>query len=352
VKKLLFVANIILLLTIFTGCADEGPDIDFESAIPVKVEAVELKSIREYVIATGTVQASQEAVFKSEQAGYYKLQHNSVTGKSYAMGDRVISGQVIIVLNNPEYENQVMIESKKLNYEISKREFDKQKNLYEKGGVTLRELTDAERTFIDSRYSYNNAQIQLAKLRTTSPFDGILVELDYYSPNQLVEPGQPLATVMDYSKLYCEIKLPGKEMANISTDQKALIFNYTHPLDTLKGVIQQVSPALDPESRMFTASLLIDNDSLLLRPGMFVKVMIITAEKEETVVIPREIVQERQQGKVVFVVEKGIAVQRSIETGLSNRDEFEIISGVEAEERIVVDGFETLRQRSRVRVIK
>jgi hypothetical protein len=152
---------ILLLLPLFflavIGCEDEGPDIDVESSIPVRVEQVELKSIEEYALATGTVLAANEALLKAQQSGLYRMQNNPHTGKPFAMGDPVRQGESVIVLFNPEFENQVTIDSKKLNYEISEREFAKQQKLYEKGGITLRELTDAERTFIDSRYSYDNA---------------------------------------------------------------------------------------------------------------------------------------------------------------------------------------------------
>ena len=84
-------------------------------------------------------------------------------------------------IDNPEQENNIKIESQKLNLDISKREFEKQQSLYEKGGVTLRELKDSERSYIDSKYNHDNALIQLAKLKIRASFDGIIVDIPYYT---------------------------------------------------------------------------------------------------------------------------------------------------------------------------
>ncbi|MCK4858136.1 MAG: efflux RND transporter periplasmic adaptor subunit [candidate division Zixibacteria bacterium] len=341
-----------LFVILVCGCEEEGPDIDVESAIPVTVETITLGEIKEYVFATGTVRAAREAELIAEQPGSYSLLTNPRTGKPFAMGDRVAAGDLIARLANPELENQVMLDSKKLNYEISEREFTKQKQLFEKGGVTLRELTDAERAYIDARYSYDNARLQLDKLKITAPFDGILVNLTYYTPAQQLNINSPIARVMEYRKLYCELSLPESEMPRVAVDQHAAVTNYTHPDDTLGAVVAQVSPALDPASRMFAVTVTIDNDSLLLRPGMFVKVDIVVAKKESAVVIPKDVVLERRGGKRVFVAEKGIAVERKIEIGLSNPDRVEVLSGLEADERLIITGFETLRHRSRIKVLK
>ncbi len=344
----LFVAMALLL----AGCGDDGPDVDVESAIPVRVEQVTSQPMRAYAFATGTVLASNDATLTALQSGYYRLQTNPRTGKPFAMGDRVQQGEAIVVFLNPEFEYSVAFDSKKLNFEVSEREFEKQKSIFDKGGITLRELTDAERTAIDARYAFENASIQLAKLKTTAPFAGFIVDLPYYSRNQLVDAGALIAQVMDYSKLHADITLPGSEITQVKPNQEALITNYNNPNDTLIGKVTQVSPALDPDSRMFKVALEIDNDSLLLRAGMFVKIDIIVEEKDSTLVIPKDVILDNRGNKQVFVVQKGIAVERTLETGLSNRTDIEVISGLEEKDQLVVEGFETLRNRSRVKVVK
>lgn len=349
-KFVLSLIAVLLLLTL--GCSEDDLNIDVESAIPVRVEGLEFQPIKEYAFATGTAYSVNDAILKTEQVGFYNLLKNRRTGQQFAMGDEIKAGEVVVRLKNPEYENQIAFDSKKLNFDISQREFDKQKDIYDKGGITLRELTDAERAFIDSRYAFDNAKLQLAKLEMTAPFDGVIVDLPFHGPNQLIAIGETMVQFMDYTRLFCEVTLPGREADRVLRDQSALVTNYSQPEDTLIGRVTQVSPALDPESRMFKLTIEINNDSLTLRPGMFVKVDIIVDQKDSALVIPRDIILDRRGSKTVFVVEKGIAVQRTLETGLSNQNEIEVLSGLEEKERLVTEGFETLRHRSRVKVIK
>ncbi|UCC45346.1 MAG: efflux RND transporter periplasmic adaptor subunit [Candidatus Zixiibacteriota bacterium] len=348
----IFVVPLTCLVLVISGCQEDGPEIDVQSSIPVRVEEIKYQPFQAYAFATGTVSAVKEATLKAQQAGYYQLQSNPRTGRPFAMGDRVVRGEVIVRLVNAEFENQIGYDSKKLNHDISQREYDKQKALYDKGGVTLRELTDAERTFIDARYSFDNATLQLAKLSITAPFNGYLVDLPFYSANQLVEVGSLICQVMDYSRLYSEVTLPGKEMSRVKQGQETLVTNYGRPDDTLFGVVTQVSPALDPDSRMFKVGIEISNDSLFMRPGMFAKIDIIVERRDSAIVIPKDIVLERRGDKVVYVVDRGIAVEHHLDIGLSNRQEVEVLNGLEVNDRLVVEGFETLRNRSKVKVTK
>ncbi|MBU1320688.1 MAG: efflux RND transporter periplasmic adaptor subunit [candidate division Zixibacteria bacterium] len=351
-KQRFLAVTILMIAVLAIGCEDDGPDIDIESAVPVDVEDITLKPIREYVFATGTVLATEDAELKAEQGGFYRLNTNPRTGKPFAMGDAVKKGDVIVYLENQEFVNSVQFDSRKINFDISQREFEKQKTLYDKGGVTLRELTTAEQAFINSKYAYDNALLQLNKLKFAAPFDGILVDLSYYSLGQKVEVAADIGRVMNYSNLYSEVSLPGKEMSRIRVDQNVQVTNYAYPDDTLSGVVSQISPALDPDSRTFKVRVSISNADLLLRPGMFVRIDVVVAEKDSTVVIPKDIILDRRGARTVFVVEKGIAIERQIETGLANRTEIEVISGLKEDERLVVRGYETLQNRSRIKVVK
>lgn len=344
--------TLLCFLILSMSCGNPDTEVDVEIASPVSVEEVTLKPIEEFVTATGTVSATQDAELKSETSGYYRLAINPETGKSFVLGDFVKKDQVIIYLDNPEQENTIRIESQKLDLDISKSEYEKQKSLYEMGGVTLRELKNAEISYINSKYSYDNALIQLAKLKITAPFDGIIGDLPYYTEGVKVDAGSETVHMLNYKKLNMGINLPGKLLGRIKEGQPVRVINYTLSEKVLPGKITQVSPVLDSETRTFKASIDIDNPDLLLRPGMFVKTEIIVASADSTIVIPKDIIMSRRNRKIVYVVDRGTAFERSITTGLENPDEVEVTEGLEIEERLVVDGFETLRNRSKVKIVR
>ncbi len=100
------------------------------------------------------------------------------------------------------------------------------------------------------------------------------------------------------------------------------------------------------------ASISISNPNYLLRPGMFVKADIIINHKDSVIVIPKSIILSRQRGKTVFVVDRGVAAERIIETGLENLTDIEVTRGLVKNDRVVTGGFETLSNKSKVKIIK
>ncbi len=339
-------------LLFLSGCQQGGAPEQADTTIPVRVTAVEQSSIQELVTATGTVYAVKDSILLTEQAGRYALQKNPRTGRPFVMGDSVAANTLIASLDNPEYVNGIAMDSKKLSLESAEREHTKQQSIYEKGGITLSEVKTAEKAMIDARYSLDNAQISLAKLEVRAPFKGILVDIPHITAGEWVAAGETVAVLMDYSRLYAELTLPGKEMARIQQNQGVTIGNYSQEKQNLAGKVTQISPALDPTSRMFKIRIEASNPDLLLKPGMFVRADIVVQEKKDVIVIPKDIILDRRGRKIVYVVQRGIALERRIELGIETSDSVEVLEGLTLEDSLVTEGFETLRNRSRVKVIE
>lgn len=342
----------IALLIVFASCGGGGGVPDTEIAAPVSVREITLQPIEEYIVGTGTVKAAKEVMMKSESPGFYALLDNPETRRPFALGDFVEADREVIRLDNPERESEIKIESKRLSLETSRREFEKQQSLYDKGGVTLGDLRESERAYMDAEYNYQNAVIQLAKMSITAPFGGVITGLPYHTGGVKVDTGTEMVQIMNYRELYLEVDLPGKDLGRVKADQSVRVMSYSMPDDTLSGRVTQVSPALDPDSRSFTASIHIANPAWLFRPGMFIKAEIVVAQRDSAVVVPKEIVLAKRKGKVVFIVERGTARERVITTGLENPDAVEVLEGLAENERLVVEGYETLRDRAKVKIVK
>ena len=85
---------------------------------------------------------------------------------------------------------------------------------------------------------------------------------------------------------------------------------------------------------------------------MFVKADIIVAQEYSAIVIPKDIILSRRRGKTVFIVEGQTAQERTINTGLENPDNVQVVEGLNVDERLVVEGYETLRNRAKVRIVR
>jgi membrane fusion protein, multidrug efflux system len=350
-KNIKYFALFAAMVAIF-GCSSRPESETTDLAIPVSIEDIKLQSIQQYVNTTGTAKSTQEAVLSSEMAGIYKVLNNPSTGRPFKLGDRVREGQVIIRLEDEEYVNNIALSSRKLNLEISEQEYEKQKSLYEKGGVTLRELRNAEVSATNAKYEFENAQVRLSKMNIIAPFSGVIVDMPFYTPGTRVNSGSAMVSLMSYDKMFLDINLPEKSISEIALGQQVIITSYTLTNDTLQGVVSELSPAISTETRTFKGKLTINNPDLRLRPGMFVKADIIVARKDSAVVVPKSIMLSSGRGKVVFVVDQSTATERRITTGIENQEYAEIISGLKENERLVVKGFETLRNNSKVKVIR
>lgn len=352
----LIMKKILLLVAIATlvipGCRNQDQNLNADVEIPVSVEDIKLKSIEEFINTTGTVFPKGDILLKSKITALYYIEKNPRTGRPWQLGDRIMAGEMIARLEDREYVNSLKLETNQLNLELSESELRKQESLYEKGGVTLRELKTAGINYENAKTTVENSKLQLEKTRIVSPIDGTIVDLSYYTQGTQVEAGSNIAKVMDYKVMYMDVQLPEKYISVIRAGQIAKLTNYTIPEDTITGKITQISPAIDANTRTFKGNITIDNPHLFLRPGMFVKADIITNHKDSVIVIPKSVILSRQRGKTVFIVDRGVAAERIIETGLENLTEVEVLRGLAINDRIVTRGFETLGNKSKVKIIK
>ncbi len=330
------------------------PDMEVNTTVEVPVGLIEVSnsSIEEFVSTTGSVYPLKDVTLSSEIAGEYRLQSNPATGKAYALGDYVKAGATIIKLEDEAYVNDLQIRSKKVDKEISQLEYEKQQALYDKGGATLRDLKNAEITLINTEYDMESSRLNLAKMSIEAPFSGIIADLPYFTNGTRVATATEMVSVIDFQRLYLEANLPEKYFRNIERGYKVYVTSYTSTADTLLGTITQISPSIDADARTFKCFVEVENQQKILLPGMFVKADLVVNSAEEVIVIPKDIIMSRNRNQIVYVVEQGVASERIITTGLQNEKSVEVKMGLLKGESIVNSGFETLRDQSRVRILR
>jgi RND family efflux transporter MFP subunit len=108
----------------------------------------------------------------------------------------------------------------------------------------------------------------------------------------------------------------------------------------LKGVIGEIAPVGDPNSRTFLGKLDVPQDSGL-RSGVFGRVAVPSGEYR-SIYVPETALRFRGQLEQVFVVEQGIARLRLVRAGKRSEGNVEITSGIVPGDMVVVDGVESL----------
>ncbi len=343
---------LIALIGATTACNNQPASTTAELAVPVSVNDIKPGSIEKIINTTGTLNATKTTVLKTEMTGKYKLLINPKTRRPFALGDGVESGQVIIQLEDAEYVNSIGLESKKLNLEITDQTMKKQQSLFEKGGVTQLDYRNSEVNYTNAKDAFERANLLLAKMQVRSPFKGVITDIPAITNETQLATGSSVASLMDYSIMTVEVNLPEKYISDVQIDQAVRIMNYTLPNDTLTGKVKELSPAISIETRTFKGVIEVGNPELKLRPGMFAKADIVLAKHDSVIVIPKNIIISGQRGKSVFIVDNGTATEKRITIGFENQNTAEITSGLKKNDRLVIKGFETLKNRSKVKIVK
>jgi RND family efflux transporter MFP subunit len=262
----------------------------------------------------------------------------------------VRAGQLLAAIDNQEYLLNVRVESQKLAMENASRELQKQEALFKEGGVTEKELEIARRNALDSRLNYEAAQLKAEKLRLKAPISGFIANLQSSAEGTRVPVGFRLCTIMDYSATLVQVNLPNTDLERVRIGQEVVVSNYALADQTFRGRVTAIDPTIDPQTRTFTVTIEVNNEKLILRPGMFVKADIVIENHPHAVIIPKAALQTRDNKPVAFIVQGASAEMREVTTGIETREEVEILEGLAEGERLVVKGHETLRDKSKVRV--
>ena len=252
INKSIKYIGVILLAYTLNACNEQRMNSSSETTTPVWLAEVGKRDVRELTTTTRTAKAAKTVEVKSETNGKYELMINPKTKRPYKLGDIVEEGAVIIKLNNKEHENTVSLSTKKMQVDIAKKEWEGQKAVFEKGGATEKDVLNAESSYIQAQSALESAYTELAKLTIKAPFKGAIVNLPYFTPNVEIASGETMVGLMDYSQMYMEIALPENTIDKVKVGQKVLVTNYNIKSDTLSGLVSQLSPAINEDTRTYT----------------------------------------------------------------------------------------------------
>jgi len=341
---------ILVFLALVVGCSQPGEERSVDLTIPVTVQPVETGTIEAVVTVMGTLRPLKEAELLTEVQGDLYLGEDG-DGGVLTRGVSVAQGQLIARLENEEWVVQARLQSRRLELESARKVLREKEVLLERGLVIELEFETARRDLSEAESNYLDAQIQIAKMRLQAPIAGVITELSDATEGTRIAQGTVLGKIMDYSQVLVDLKIPNSQIQAVGRGRDVRVTNYAYGDRVFNGHITVVDPALDPTTRTFRVVAAVDNPDLLLRPGMFVKAEIVTEASEDVVLVKRQFILMRQNQKVVFVEEGARARMRPVEIGLEDREYVEILGGLDEGERLITSNYETLRSRTRVRVI-
>jgi membrane fusion protein (multidrug efflux system) len=163
----------------------------------------------------------------------------------------------------------------------------------------------------------------------------------------MVTPQAPVAVVMDYARVQVKFNVAEANMNCIKKNDRIAVQIDAIPNADFQGTISEVTPVVDPMTRTFGVTAIINNSKRLLRPGMTARVTINLGAKNDVLVIPRDALLDGY----LFVVSDSTAERRDVISGIVGDKNVEIISGVSDGERVVVVGQQRLAGGEKVRPV-
>ena len=126
------------------------------------------------------------------------------------------------------------------------------------------------------------------------------------------------------------------------------------PDKVFEGTIENIAPVIIGTSRTADVRVRIENPERLLLPGMFARIKILLYQKKNTLVVPNDALQGKENEQSVYVVhpEEKTVTKTPVVVGYARVDYAQIDSGLREEELVVVSGFERLEEGSKVKIIE
>ena len=183
-----------------------------------------------------------------------------------------------------------------------------------------------------------------------APFPG-RVGLRKVSPGGFVAIGTPIVNLEKIDFLKVDFKLPELFLASVAVGQEVDIAVDAHPGKLFKGGIYAIDPQVDVNGRALALRARLPNPDLLLRPGLFARVLVKGKQTREVVLAPESAIVPRGGETFVFRVENGKAMETKVKLGERRGAEVEIVEGVMPNTQLVTAGQLKLRNGIGVEVI-
>jgi membrane fusion protein (multidrug efflux system) len=263
-------------------------------------------------------------------------------------GDQVTAGQILARLDNDKLTQEVA--AAEADMAKLKLDFERSKSLYSRKLVSLDEFDRANYLLLAQQARYKLANLRLQDAVIRAPISGIISERHIKTGNTL-NVSDKVFRITQMDKLQAIVHIPDQEVSKLQAGQRASIHVDSYNGQAFMGHIVRISPVVDIATGTVRATIEMDNDSNLLRPGMFSRVSILYDQHADTLLIPRDAVLTEDEVESVFVIQDNVATRTPIHTGYADGQFIEILSGLEHNDVVVTTGQAMLKDKSKVEVI-
>ncbi|MFQ5569806.1 MAG: efflux RND transporter periplasmic adaptor subunit [Rhodothermales bacterium] len=329
-----------------TSCSSDAQSKDSDEseeeipAVPVDAVSVESGSIAAFYTGTATLEAEEEALVVAKTGGV-------VMDIFAEEGQYVKEGQPLAKLD----DERLALELSRAETSLAKlkRDYERNDELFQKSLISAEEFERVKSDYETQKAARDLAQLELTYTTVRAPFNGIVSERLIKKGN-MVGTHAPTFRLTDFDPLLAVLHVPERELNKLRVGQRAELSLDALPDKRCTGTIKRISPIVDPTTGTFKVTVEVRDRAL--KPGMFGRISIVYDTREDVLLVPKEAVLAEDDESAVYVVRDSLAYRQIVQTGYSDEAHTEIISGLQSGDVVITTGQASLRDSSKVEVIR
>ena len=334
-----------------------------ERKVPVRAFKVARQDFRDILPILGTVRGTPEIDLKFGLNGTLREVY-------FKEGEVVKKGEVIAKLDQKDgllkiSFNEARLKAAQALSEASQRKVEIHEDLFRIGAILESRLSEIRLERDNARYQVESAQAELDSARAEldktllyAPQDGVVGKRDA-EVGEFVTPNDRVATLINIHEVQVEVGIIERDINKIALGQGASVTVDAYPQKQFLGVIDNIFPVVEGESRTLTAKIRIANDSEagLLLPGMFARVQVNLAEFQKALLVPSVSVSDLDHDGVfdtVYLIDDEDVVHlKQVKVQYDKATDYWVIAeGVQEGELVVVEPPENLQDGTKVQVVE
>jgi len=325
-------------------------------AVPVSTEPVQRKNLNSYLVLNGIVEPERKIEIFSRLSAYVK----KIVKEE---GAYVKENDILALLDDTEIkisyqQAKIQLEQAKLSLEEAEKNFIRNQELINRDLISKQDFQTQEALYKQRQLDYQDRTESFKNLQLQMNWTKIRALSEGYITERLIEMGdrvntnQQVYTIEDFKPLLIRVAVPTSDSIKLKIGMLAEVKTEILKGNVFTGDVKLINPRIDVQTGTVKVTVEVLDESLSLKPGMFVEVRIAIGMKENVLVIPRRAILYKQNKTYVFVMNRNQVSQREVFLGLLEEDHVEITNGLNEGEVIVVVGVEGLKDGQRVDVIQ
>ncbi|MDH4653895.1 efflux RND transporter periplasmic adaptor subunit [Pseudomonas sp. JS3066] len=307
----------------------------------VEVAEPQRALVRDELVTFGSLRSDESVMIRPEIEGRVASLH-------FREGEAVKGGELLISLDDAIARAELA--QAQANLDLAEKSYERAKMLFARGASNAQAQDESQSQQQAARASLALAQARLEKTQIRAPYDGTL-GLRQVSVGDYLSAGQDMVNLEVLDPLKVDFRVPQKAVSQVSIGQLVELSLDAYPGERFRGEIIALNPRLDEVGRSQAIRAQVGNRDHRLKPGQFVKVSVILAERPQALLIPEEAVMPVGQQLFVNLVVDGKVERRQIKIGQRLRGKAEVREGLQGNEQVITAGWQKVSPGLEVRTV-